>query len=82
MATKENKNRQTHEPKGVDVQVLLDAMRDNFSPQAVAAMVLYLQGANTKNAAVNREVQWFAGELANLVGGSDAILNLANEIGL
>jgi len=76
------KNTQTHEPKGVDVQVLLDAIRDNMSPQACAAMVMYLQGANTKNAAVNREVQWFAGELANLVGGGDALLNLANEIGI
>jgi hypothetical protein len=71
-----------HEPKGIDVQVLLDALRDNFSPQAVAAMAMYLQGPDTKSIDVNRELQWFAGELVKLVGGNATFTELANEVGL
>jgi hypothetical protein len=79
------KARQTqtaHEPKGVDVQVLLDALRENFTPQAIAAMAAYLQGPDTKDAAVNRELEWFGNELVKLVGGNAMFTELMNEIGL
>ncbi len=74
--------RETREPKGIDVQVLLDALRDSFSPQAIAAMAMYLQGPDTKSVEVNRELRWFAGELVKLVGGNETFTELANEVGL
>ena len=51
-------------------EVLFDAIKDNFSPQAVAAMAAHLQAANTKNREVNRQLTWFAGELVKLVGAT------------
>ena len=71
-----------HEPKGIDVEVLFDALRDNFSPEAIAAMAMYLQGPDTKSAEVNRELQWFSNELVKLVGGNETFTELANEVGL
>lgn len=68
--------------KTVDEAVLFDALRDTFSPEAIAAMVMYLQGPDTKSTEVNRQLQWFAGELTSLVGGNEMLADLANEIGL
>ncbi|MCG3181447.1 MAG: hypothetical protein BIFFINMI_03843 [Phycisphaerae bacterium] len=48
-------------------EILFDAIKDNFSPQAVAAMAAYLQAANTKNRRVNQQLTWFAGELTKCV---------------
>ncbi|MCG3181861.1 MAG: hypothetical protein BIFFINMI_04296 [Phycisphaerae bacterium] len=48
-------------------EVLFDAIKDNFSPQAVAAMAACLQAANTKNRRVNQQLTWFAGELVKCV---------------
>ena len=63
-------------------EMLIDALRDNLSPHAVAAMAAYLQGATTKNQDVNRQVHWFAELLATVVGGEDEINRLAEEVGL
>ena len=71
------------ENKGpIDEKVLFDAIRDNFSPEAVAAMAMYLQAADTRSAEVNRQLLWLSNELATLVGGSEMLTDLANEIGL
>ena len=62
-------------------EILFDAIKDNFSPQAVAAMAAYLQAANTKNREVNRQLAWFAKELVKLVGAK-SYGQLLEEVGL
>ena len=61
---------------------LFGAIRENLSPQAVAAIVAYLQPATTKNDAVNRQLRWFTERLTELVGGPNALNRLTDELGL
>ncbi len=70
------------EPKGIDERVLFDALRDNLSPQAVAAVVAYLQPAETSNPEVNHQLRWLAERPTELVGGPDELARLTDELGL
>ena len=70
------------EPAGIDEQDLFDALKDNLSPQAVAAIVAYLQPARTSNAEVNRQLRWLAERLTDLVGGPEQLDRLTDELGL
>jgi len=70
------------EPEGIDEQVLFDALQDNLSPQAVAAIVAYLQPAKTDNTEVNRQLRWLAERLTELVGGPEQLDRLTDELGL
>ena len=70
------------EPAGIDEQDLFDALKDNLSPQAVAAVVAYLQPARTSNPEVDRQLRWLADRLIDLVGGPDALDRLTDELGL
>jgi hypothetical protein len=70
------------EPQAIDEEDLFDALKDNLSPQAVAAIVAYLQPAQTKNEAVNRQLRWFSDRLTELVGGPGALGGLMDELGL
>jgi len=73
---------EAQEPAGIDEQDLFDALKDNLSPRAVAAIVAYLQPAKTKDKAVNRQLRWFAERLTELVGGPEQQGRLAEEVGL
>ena len=64
------------------VQVMVDAIKDNLSPQAVAAIIAYLQPAKTKDAKINREIEWFSEKLVEAVGGNAALNQLMDEVGL
>ena len=70
------------EPAGIDEQVLFDALKDNLSPQAVAAIVAYLQPANTSNPEVDRQLRWLSDRLTDLVGGPEHLDRLTDELGL
>ena len=70
------------EPAGIDEQDLFDALKDNLSPQAVAAIVAYLQPARTTNPEVDRQLRWLAGRLTDLVGGPEQLDRLTDELGL
>ena len=61
---------------------LVDALRDNLSPEAVAAIASWLQPARTNDGNVDREVRWFAEQLAQALGGWDQQSRLAEELGL
>ena len=61
---------------------LIDALRENLSPHAVAAIVSYLQPARTNDLNVDREVQWFSERLAETIGGQDQQNRLAEELAL
>jgi hypothetical protein len=67
---------------GEQAAVLRDVLSDALSPQAVAAIVAYLQPAKTKDKAVNHELEWFASRLTELVGGPEQQGRLAEEVGL
>jgi len=47
---------------------LIEALRENLSPEAVVAIACYLQGAKTKDEKVNREVGWFHQFLVEFLG--------------
>ena len=51
-----------------DHDALLDAIRENFSPQAVAAIAAHLRAAFTRDDEVNRQIQWLTEQLTNLLG--------------
>ena len=63
-------------------ELLIDALRENLSPQAVAAIASWLQPARTNDENVDREVRWFAEQLAQALGGWDQQSRLAEELGL
>ena len=68
------------DPKPEDL--LTDALRENLSPHAVAAIAAYLQPVRTTDPQVDRQVYWFAELLTKVVGGEDAMNRLYEEIGL
>jgi len=69
-------------PDATDEDVLFDAIRDTFSPQATAVIAAYLDAVTTNNADVDRQVQWFADRLIERVGGRAAYNRLCDEAGL
>ena len=62
--------------------LLTDALRENLSPHAVAAIAAYLQPVRTADPQVDRQVRWFAELLAKAVGGDDELNRLCEEVGL
>ncbi len=65
-----------------DEQDLLDAIREQLSPEAVAAIVCCLQINRTNNPEVDRQVRWFHDQLCRLLGGHEQQSQLAEELGL
>jgi len=63
-------------------ETLIVALQDSLSPQAVAAIVAFLQPARTASENVNTQIRWFADVLVETVGGHDAISDLCDEVGL
>ncbi|MHB1158457.1 MAG: hypothetical protein ACYC26_16660 [Phycisphaerales bacterium] len=62
--------------------LLSDALRQNLSPYAVAAIASWLRTARTSDAAVDQEIGWFTEQLAHTLGGWDPLSRLAEELGL
>lgn len=62
--------------------LLIEALRENLSPHAVAAIASYTMNIQTDDIAVNGEVAWFVERLTELVGGWKQQGVLAEEIGL
>jgi hypothetical protein len=65
-----------------DESELFEAVREQLSPHAVASIVSHLQGAQTNNHDVDRQVHWFTEELVKLLGGYKQQARLAEELGL
>jgi hypothetical protein len=68
------------DPKPEDL--LIDALRENLSPEAVAAIASWLQPATVADASVNQEIGWFRGVLIDALGGYEQQNRLAEELGL
>jgi len=63
-------------------ELLVDAIRDSLSPQAVAAIAAFLQPARTRSDDVDKQIRWFADLLTEAIGGSDTMNDLCDEVGL
>ena len=61
---------------------LADALRDNLSPEAVAAIASWLQPARVSDTSVDQEIGWFRGLLVDALGGYEQQSRLAEELGL
>ena len=68
-------------PDAIDEGDLAAALKDNLSPQAVAALAAYLTAARVKNRQVQRQIEWFAGMLVDMLG-VDEFNRLIEEVGL
>ena len=62
-------------------EILIDAIRDNFSPKAVAAIASCLQTVRTNDRNVDGEVWWLI-ELLDGMLGEDGKNRLCEELGL
>jgi hypothetical protein len=67
---------------GSDEQDLFAGVREQLSPHAIASIVSHIQGSQTNNQDVDRQVRWFAEELCKLLGGYERQAKLAEELGL
>ena len=65
-----------------DESELFDAIREQISPHAVAAIASCLQARRTNNPDVDRQVRWFHDQLCELLGGNEEQSQLAEELGL
>lgn len=62
--------------------LLADAIRENLTPDAVAAIAAWLQSATTRDASVNRQIAWFREQLVVTIGGYDALNQAMEDLGL
>ena len=73
-------------PEKEDTDVLAEALKDNLSPHAVAAIAAYLQAAiGTNDPDVDKEVNWFREKLVDILCGrkdEQAFNRLCEELGL
>ena len=63
-------------------EAMVEAIKDNLSPEAVEIINAYLQPTRVKDRKVQREVEWFSEELIKAVGGDAAFNQLMDEVGL
>ena len=68
-------------PEAIDEGDLAAALKDNLSPEAVAAIAAFLTAARVKNRQVQRQIEWFAGMLVDMLG-VDEFNRLIDEVGL
>jgi len=71
----------TKQPEGHDESELFKHIREQFSPEAVAAIAAWLQPASTNNPAVDRQIQWFIEQLVEMLG-TEQYNALCEELGL
>lgn len=62
--------------------LLADALCENLSPHAVAAIAAYIQPVRTMDPEVVRQVRWFRELLTKAVGGDKEFNRLCEEVGL
>ena len=81
-ATMDGKKVRVTVPESASVESLIDMVKEHLSPQAVAAIIAYLQPARVKDKTVQREIEWFSEKLVEAVGGNAALNQLMDEVGL
>lgn len=63
-------------------EVMVDAIRECLSPEAIATIIAYLQPVNVDDAKAQRQVEMFSDRLTEAVGGSDRFNRLMERVGL
>ena len=71
----------TTQPQGHDTAELFDHIREQFSPEAVAAIAAWLQPASTNNPEVDRQMQWLIDKLIEMLG-TEQYNALCDDLGL
>jgi len=63
-------------------EILIDAIKESMSPEAVAAMVPFLRSAQVRKTKpeVTRQINWFANVLAEAVGGDKRVDELCADV--
>ena len=70
-------------PENDRTDPLVKALKDNLSPEAVAAIAAYLQVRGMLvNAKVRKEIDWFERVCTDAVGGDEAWNTLVENMGL
>ena len=62
--------------------LLTDALRENLTPHAIAAIAAFCQTATTQRDDVDEQIRRFANRLIEMVGGGDQHNHLCEEVGL
>ena len=63
-------------------EILVDALRDCLTPEAITTIAAHLAAARTRHAEVNRQVAWFNELLIQTLGGYPQYNRLLEEVGL
>ncbi len=63
-------------------EAMVEAIKENLSPAAVATIIAYLQPVRVKDKQVQRSVEWFSEQLTKAVGGNAALNQLMDEVRL
>ena len=61
---------------------LQEAIKDHFTPEAVAAIAAYLEPACCGDETVDRQIRWFVDQLVELLGGEEFFRQTCEELGL
>ena len=62
--------------------ILIDTLKDNLSPEAIAVIAAYLQPARCDDEQVDRQVRWFVAQLVEALGKDDAFNRICEKLGL
>lgn len=71
----------TTQPQGHDEAELFEHLREQLSPEAVAAIAAWLQPASTNNLEVDRQIQWLIDKIIEMLG-ADQYNALCEDLGL
>ena len=63
-------------------EILVEALRDCLTPEAITTIAAHLSAARTRHAEVNRQVAWFTDLLVHMLGGPSQYNRLMEEVGL
>ena len=69
------------QPQGHDDAELFEHIREQLSPEAVAAIAAWLKPARTNNPDVDRQIQWLIDQLIEMLG-ADQYNALCDDLGL
>ncbi len=78
-----DKDVQVTVPENPDpTETMIEAIKDCLSPEAVTAIIAYLQPVQVKDKTIQHQVEWFSETLVKALGGHSAFNQLIDEIGL
>jgi hypothetical protein len=64
----------------MSTDLLKAAIRQNLMPATIAAVIVCLQPATTRDAGVNRQLNWFREQLVETIGGPDGFDTVMKDL--